>query len=152
MAVVSLVIWTCRIIRWIKDGFMIDDYGYQIEPDEPKNCKVGCRRTAVILAGIAAIVCASVFLEMPIRLNNQSHLELRKYHEQDVTMLSPDQFDPKLPLRLKDDFWLNLRKGQFVGICVSVFLFGAAIGFCAVWFGYRYFEELVLNCMGKNTD
>ncbi|MHC4639216.1 MAG: hypothetical protein ACYTBP_11655 [Planctomycetota bacterium] len=152
IAAASLVIWASKITRWIKDGFMTNEYGFQIEPDEPKNYKSGCRRAAVTLASLAAIICASVFLELPVKLNNRSHNEYQKYYAETKKTTRPDDFDPKLPLRLKDDFWLNLHKGQFVGICVSISLFGAAIGFCIVWFAYLYLERLIMNCFAKQTD
>ncbi|MHC4423341.1 MAG: hypothetical protein ACYS0C_06845 [Planctomycetota bacterium] len=144
------VIGVYKILGWVLDGFGLDEE--EISGVSGINIRVGCRRTAVVLAGITAICCSvlisSILLsEYYAAKNDQLIFESQN---QGKDYKGKAYYDYAQRFRLEDNYWLNLHKGQLVGICVSAGLAGAAAGFCVVWFVYKFLERLILNIwLGK---
>jgi len=146
------VIGVYKILGWVLDGFRPGTDEEEISGVSGINLRAGCGRTAVVFAGIAGICCSVLISSIPLSeyytAKNDQMIFESQYQGKDYK--GKAYYDYAQRFRLEDNFWLNLHKGQLVGICVSGGLAGAAAGFCVVWFVYKFLERLVLNIwLGK---
>jgi hypothetical protein len=137
-----------KMLGWVVDGFGLDEE--EINGVSSINPREGCGRIALVLAGFAAICCAVFAISIPVGEYNIAKNDLRIFESQHKDYEGKAYYDYMQRQRLEDNYWLNLHKGQLVGICVSAGLAGAAAGFCIIWVGYKFLEQLILNIwLGK---
>ena len=125
-----------KIVAWVSLGF----YG-----DKIINIREGCRRLAVVSTVVIAISCGLFGGTIPFSEYQTAKNDLRIFRSEPKEYEGKAYYDYAQRLRIEDNYWLNLPKGQLAALCIIGGLAGAAIGSCAVWFGYRYFEQLVIN-------
>jgi hypothetical protein len=141
----SVIFAVCKIVGWAVRGFRVDEDGDDLTDDDPVNLKGGCRRAALVLAGIVAI-CGAVFaVSIPIGeyLNAKDSLEL--FESQTGEYQGKAIYDYMQRERIRDNYWLNLSKGALTGLCICAGLAGAIASFTVVWVLYRFFEQLIVN-------
>jgi hypothetical protein len=132
-----------RILEWVSLGF----HGDKEEDQEAItiNLREGSRRSALVLAIIAAVLSALFASSIPLGEYYIAKNGLSIFESQHKEYEGKAYYDYMQRRRLKDNYWLNLHKGQLMGICVSAGLVGAAAGFCIAWVGYKFLERLILN-------
>jgi hypothetical protein len=128
------------------------------------NWRRGFRRIAFVLGVVAAAFFAgsSVLLVLVIHSGAQSQLQWEQERYEELRIPSFEEMRsgraPTLeevkkraePHRqrveeLKNGFWVNLSKGELVGVCTLAGVVGAVIGFAAICLAYRLLEWLVLG-------
>ncbi len=132
-----------KMLGWVVDGFGLEEE--EINGVSSINPREGCGRIALVLVGFAAICCAVFAISIPVGEYNIAKNDLRIFESQHKEYEGKAYYDYMQRQRLEDNYWLNLHKGQLMGICVSAGLAGAAAGFCIAWVGYKFLERLILN-------
>ena len=132
-----------RILQWVSLGFHSDKE--QDQEADTANLREGSRRSALVLAIIAAVLSALFASSIPLGEYYTAKNDLRIFESQHKEYEGKAYYDYMQRRRLEDNYWLNLHKGQLIGICVSAGLVGAAAGFCIAWVGYKFLERLILN-------
>lgn len=141
----SVIFAVCKIVGWAVRGFRVDEDGDDLTDDDPVNLKGGCRRAALVLAGIVAI-CGAVFaVSIPIGEYQNAKNDLKLYERQSNDYEGKAYYDYMQRERIKDNYWLNLSKGALTGLCICAGLAGAIASFTVVWVLYRFSEQLIVN-------
>jgi len=143
----SAVFFAARAVRWVIEGFNIDEEGYEIEENQPKNLREGFKRIALVVALVAGLVVASAATTYPIAQRRKARNDLRIVQAQGTQYRGKAYYDYAQRLRVQDNFWLNLDAVRFCLLCVMVFLAVAVGVFVAVVLVYRFIEQLVLNAL-----
>lgn len=125
-----------KIVGWVSLGFC---------GDKIINIREGCRRLAIVSTVVVAISCGLFGGTIPFNEYQTAKNDLTIFRSETKEYEGKAYYDYAQRLRIEDNYWLNLPKGQLAALCIIGGLAGAAIGSCAVWFGYRYFEQLVIN-------
>lgn len=145
--VFGAVIGIYRILVWVVLGFCPDR---QITtPPYRINLKRGLNRTVFVLAALAAVCCAFFACSIPYGEYVIAQNDLKTFQNQTADYEGQAYYDYMQRVRLEDNYWLNLPKGHMVGLCVIFSLVGATIGFCAVWFGYKFIESRLPSLSGS---
>jgi hypothetical protein len=131
-----------RILEWVSLGFHGDK---EDQETGTINLRDGCRRSALVLAIVIAVLSALFASSIPLGEYYIAKNDLRIFKSQHKEYEGKAYYDYMQRRRLEDNYWLNLHKGQLMGICVSAGLAGAAAGFCIAWVGYKFLERLILN-------
>ncbi len=131
-----------RILEWVSLGFHGDK---EDQETGTINLRDGCRRSALVLAIIAAVLSALFASSILLGEYYIAKNDLRIFESQRKEYEGKAYYDYMQRRRLEDNYWLNLHKGQLMGICISAGLAGAAAGFCIAWIGYKFLERLILN-------
>jgi hypothetical protein len=138
-----------KILGWVVEGFGTErEEEEQVTFSDIVDLKCGCGRIAVVLAAIAAVCSGFFFGLIPFDQYQVAQNDLKLFESQQGMYKGKAYYDYMQRQRLEDNYWLNLHKGMLVGMCISMGIFGAAIGFCVVWFVYKFFERLIINFFG----
>lgn len=96
-------------------------YGLKFLPDEPTKAEVDAYKTELE--------------KRRMELKNK-----RTLSSQELLELWPDTEEL---LDLEKGFWVNLSTAGFVGLCVSIGLGAAVVGYCGIWLIYYFVEWLI---------
>ena len=135
------VIGIYKILTWVALGFYRD---HQADPPPTYriiNLKRGARRAVLVLAAVSAVCSALFACSIPFGEYVIAQDDLKTLQNQGKDYQGKAYYDYMQRLRLEDNYWLNLPKGHLVGLCILFSLGGGAIGFCAIWFGYKLIEQ-----------
>jgi hypothetical protein len=137
--VFGAVIGICKSLAWAAEGFRRDP------EEEAISIRRGLRRSVILLAATAGFAGAVFGSSVPYMEHRIARNDLEIFLSEQGAYQGRAYYDYMQRERLKDNYWLNLPKGQLVALCILGGLFGGAAGAFGLWFGYRLIEQFILN-------
>lgn len=150
-AVFGGILLVYKIIEWAALGFYKDEKKAEIAK-EALNIRGGVRKVVIVLAAIAALWCGISVGLFPLGQYRSAKKDLEVLESRKKDYEGKAYYDYMQFERLQDNYWLNLRKGGLVGLCILGALFGTIFSFLAIWFVYKFLERFILNLCGVREE
>lgn len=135
------VIGIYKILTWVALGFYRDPQADPPPTHRTINIKRGAKRAVLVLAVVSALCFALFACSIPFGEYVIAQNDLKTLQNQSDDYQGKAYYDYMQRLRLEDNYWLNLHRGHLVAICILFSLAGGALGFSAIWFGYKLIEQ-----------